>query len=474
MGASGLRNGRRDLYNGGPVSSRIEQVLAYLDRDGVSEIILGVGRPLSLRRNGQVVPVTTAPVTRGQLASLVAGTSLAPLVPEQEGTSPAVDVDVGTRRVRVQAGRRGEEILLRIERAPTSAPRAAAPPRAGGMVSGRTIPVVETTRIPVADRAERAVSSAPAAPARPAPSQPIPTMSGSIELDMDASAAFELELDTSASSPRSPVAPARTGFGFDNPAAAPGGPLDVGLVLDNAPSYEVAIDTVPPGKPIRIGSDPAPAIASNLPRDLVTLVQRAHQRGASDLHVASTRAPSIRVLGDLVPLDPSAGPASAAEVQALLGPIVAQHQARFDAVGYIDIALESPVGGRLRANISKHQGGLKGTFRIAFAAPPTLEQLGMPKDLGKVIHHHQGLVVIAGPSGHGKTTTLAALVDLVNAARAFHIITVEDPIEIVYPRKAAVVSQREVGPHTRSFAAALKGSLREDPDVIVIGELRDP
>jgi twitching motility protein PilT len=127
----------------------------------------------------------------------------------------------------------------------------------------------------------------------------------------------------------------------------------------------------------------------------------------------------------------------------------------------------------LRANVSRYQGGIRATFRIAHATPPTLEDIGLPRELSKVTMHHQGLVVIAGPSGHGKTTTLAALVELINAARPHHIITVEDPVEIVYPRKQAVVSQREVGLHTKSFAAALKGSLREDPDVIVIGELRD-
>jgi twitching motility protein PilT len=130
-------------------------------------------------------------------------------------------------------------------------------------------------------------------------------------------------------------------------------------------------------------------------------------------------------------------------------------------------------GGRLRATIARTHGGLKGTFRLARAAPPTLDELGLPAELAKVVAHHQGLVVIAGPSGHGKTTTLAALVDLVNSSRPYHIITIEDPIEIVHPRKAAIVSQREAGRHTQSFARALKASLREDPDVIVIGELRD-
>src|SRR6185436_11055727 len=124
-------------------------------------------------------------------------------------------------------------------------------------------------------------------------------------------------------------------------------------------------------------------------------------------------------------------------------------------------------------NVSRQQGGVKGSFRLAVAKPPTLEELGLPAAVAKVTEHHQGLVVIAGPSGHGKTTTLAALVDLLNRADPIHILTIEDPVEIVHPKQAAVVSQREVGCHTASFAAALKASLREDPDVIVIGELRD-
>jgi twitching motility protein PilT len=99
--------------------------------------------------------------------------------------------------------------------------------------------------------------------------------------------------------------------------------------------------------------------------------------------------------------------------------------------------------------------------------------LGLPEAIGNATHHHQGLIVITGPTGHGKTTTMAAIVDLINTNTTHHVITVEDPIEYIHPRKKAMLSQREVGTNTKSFAAALKGSLREDPDVIVVGELRD-
>ncbi|HEX3761771.1 MAG TPA: PilT/PilU family type 4a pilus ATPase [Kofleriaceae bacterium] len=211
---------------------------------------------------------------------------------------------------------------------------------------------------------------------------------------------------------------------------------------------------------------------SEVPPALAALIAEARRRGATDLHIAANRPVLVRIVGELVALEPP--PRSAADVEALvlplLGPLRRQQLAER---GYVDLAVDLPGGGRLRTNISRQQGGLKGAFRLAVAAPPSLVELGLPAAVAKVTEHHQGLVVIAGPSGHGKTTTLAALVDLLNRARPIHILTIEDPVEIAHPRYAAVVSQREVGRHTLSFAAALKASLREDPDVIVIGELRD-
>ncbi len=517
------------------MGARLDQVLGYLDRDGVSEIVISVGRPLTLRRNGQLVPVTSAPLTKGQLTTLVGDTPLWALVPADEGTSEAVDVDVGARRLRVQAGRRGEEIVLRIERAavppappPSAVPRSPTPivglnptpPRSPTPSAGLGTSIARSptpsdalaARTPTRGQAVRvAFSPSPQPTPAPGPDRPLAPAAGrsspGLALELDASdLGLELSVEGASTTPAAASASASQwgAFGADNPAAAPGGPLDMGLVLDasDGPALELAVESGPSTASVNayaatwsappssgVAETPASAIAEPprratrhdapassapiVPGMLASLVKQAHAARASDLLIASTRVTTIRVSGELTPLDPRLPPSTRSEVEALLGPIIAAHQARFDAVGYIDLALESPVGGRLRVNIARHQGGLKGTFRLAFAAPPTLEQLALPRELSKVIHHHQGLVVIAGPSGHGKTTTLAALVDLVNAARAFHIITVEDPIEIVYPRKAAVVSQREVGPHTRSFASALKGSLREDPDVIVIGELRD-
>jgi twitching motility protein PilT len=124
-------------------------------------------------------------------------------------------------------------------------------------------------------------------------------------------------------------------------------------------------------------------------------------------------------------------------------------------------------------NVTRQRTGFKGCFRCIPAGVPTLASLGLPSEIERATHHHQGLVLVTGPTGHGKTSTLAAIVDIVNTGTSHHVITVEDPVEYSHPRKRAMISQREVGTHTRSFASALKASLREDPDVIVVGELRD-
>jgi twitching motility protein PilT len=239
----------------------------------------------------------------------------------------------------------------------------------------------------------------------------------------------------------------------------------------------------PPAQPAQPAppAPPAPAVAapaglldepSEIAPGLATLVADARRRNATDLHIAANRPVLMRAVGELIAADPA--PRTPAEVEALLLPLLGPlRQRQLAERGYVDLAVDVPGAGRLRANVSRQQGGVKGSFRLAVARPPTLEELGLPAAVAKVTEHHQGLVVIAGPSGHGKTTTLAALVDLLNRADPIHILTIEDPVEIVHPKHAAVVSQREVGCHTVSFASALKASLREDPDVIVIGELRD-
>jgi len=204
---------------------------------------------------------------------------------------------------------------------------------------------------------------------------------------------------------------------------------------------------------------------------LRTLLGQARAQSASDVHVLSGEPARFRCGGRMVPQGEAL---SDDQVRELVTPLLNARSAKqLEELGYADFACQVEGAGRLRVNVNKQRTGIKGCFRLIMPEPPTLESLGLPHELRQMLNYHQGLVVVSGPNGAGKTTTLAALVDLFNSERSVHIITVEDPVEAIHPIKKAVVSQREVGAHTKSFHSALKGSLREDPDVIAIGELRD-
>lgn len=228
-------------------------------------------------------------------------------------------------------------------------------------------------------------------------------------------------------------------------------------------------------RPLPEASPVAPFVPAGIPlqasSELRALLVAARNKAASDLHLMSEEPARFRSNGYLVP---EGEPLSDREVSALVMPLLDERSAaQLNELGYADFACDVEGAGRLRVNVSKQRTGIKGCFRLIMPEPPTLESLGLPSELRQMLDYHQGLVVISGPSGAGKTTTLAALVDLFNAERAVHIITVEDPVEIMHPTKKAIVTQREVGAHTHGFHTALKASLREDPDVIAIGELRD-
>jgi twitching motility protein PilT len=226
----------------------------------------------------------------------------------------------------------------------------------------------------------------------------------------------------------------------------------------------------PPMQAARVA--PAPEPLAKFTGDAIDmLLAQARARAASDAHILSDRPATLRIAGELVPI---AKPLSDEVVRELLFKRIPDNlRASFEEQGSCDFSLAHPQLGRFRVNITRQRSGVKLTARPIGKHVPTLEELGLPDSIGRALHHHQGLIVIAGPTGSGKTTTLAALVGMINRDTTHHVITVEDPIEYVHETAKAVISQREVGAHTKSFQAALKGSLREDPDVIVVGELRD-
>ena len=202
------------------------------------------------------------------------------------------------------------------------------------------------------------------------------------------------------------------------------------------------------------------------------ILRQAVESGASDIHIHSEGRLAFRMGGELIAEDDRHLDAEAAErlVVSALSEKQCQEIRRF---GELDFCLEREEIGRFRANAYRQQRGFDLVLRSIPAVPPTLEELGLPADLERLTDFHQGMVLLTGPAGCGKSATLAALVNLINENREEHILTVEDPIEVVHPSKGCLVNQRHAGRHTQSFGRALRGALREDPDVIVIGELRD-
>jgi len=203
-----------------------------------------------------------------------------------------------------------------------------------------------------------------------------------------------------------------------------------------------------------------------------TLLREAAEKGASDLHLSCGEPPMLRVHGDLVRTEhPTLTPES---VNELVNAIMNESQrARFDREHEVDFACELPGKGRFRVNVFLHSRGPGAVLRTIPTQIPSLDSLNMPPVLKDLCTRERGLILVTGPTGSGKSTTLAAMVDVINQTWDAHILTVEDPIEFVHPPKRCLVNQREVGPHTMSFTNALRSALREDPDVILIGEMRD-
>jgi twitching motility protein PilT len=201
------------------------------------------------------------------------------------------------------------------------------------------------------------------------------------------------------------------------------------------------------------------------------LLERALACGASDLHLRAGSPPLMRLHGRLQPL-PEVDSHDGYEV-ALLAILTESQRQIFEARSDLDFAYEIPQVGRFRVNLLRQHKGVGAVFRLLPSRLYTLQEIGLPQVVYALIRLEQGLVLVTGPTGSGKSTTLAAIIDHINQESDKHIVTIEDPLEFIHPNKRSLVTQREVGAHTMSFAAALRAVLREDPDIILLGELRD-
>lgn len=209
-----------------------------------------------------------------------------------------------------------------------------------------------------------------------------------------------------------------------------------------------------------------------VPATMDDLLREAIARRASDIHIKTGNPPVFRIDGELVRLDYEV--LTDADVETLLGSVVApKDMAKFTKLLELDASYTLPGEARFRVNACRDDGDSRIVLRLIPMKILTLAQLGLPKVLSQVVHDQNGLILVTGPTGSGKSTTLAAMIHEINVTEATHIVTVEDPLEFLHQDHKSIITQREVGRDTLSFANALRGALRQDPDVILIGEMRD-
>jgi twitching motility protein PilT len=206
--------------------------------------------------------------------------------------------------------------------------------------------------------------------------------------------------------------------------------------------------------------------------EIDTLLRTMVERGGSDLHIMVGQPPKARISGSIIPIADQ--PLNAAAIEMLLKEIVPERRWK-DFLEHRDLDLAHEISGfaRFRGNFLYNHWGQAAVFRQIPAKILSFDELKLPEAIKKLCHLNEGLVVVTGPTGSGKSTTLAAMIDYINTNMCRHIITIEDPIEFVHPVKKSVIVHREVGEHTQSFAAALKGAMRHDPDILLVGEMRE-
>ena len=206
--------------------------------------------------------------------------------------------------------------------------------------------------------------------------------------------------------------------------------------------------------------------------DISELLIFTQKESASDLHLSAGEIPMVRIHGEMKRVEMP--PLSKEELHVMLYDVLSdQQRKRFEEVHELDFSLDLKGIARYRVNAFRQARGEAVVFRVIPSKILSLEQLGLPKSLREVTKNERGLVLVTGPTGSGKSTTLAAMIDVLNNSLNGHIITIEDPIEFVHESKKCLINQRELGSHTHSFANALRSALREDPDIILVGEMRD-
>ncbi len=208
--------------------------------------------------------------------------------------------------------------------------------------------------------------------------------------------------------------------------------------------------------------------------ELKKLFRTAYQYQASDLYITTGAKPILRIHGELVAIEEHPILTKEKAEEYIVQIFTPEQKKQFEKTSDIDFAFEAKNIARFRVNVFVQRKGIGATFRLIPEKVKTLDELNLPDQLKKIVHFKNGLVLFTGPTGSGKSTTLAALINQINKEKGYHILTIEDPIEFIHENKRSVIEQREVGMHTESFHKALRAGLREDTNLIMVGELRDP
>lgn len=406
----------------------IHDLLEALAPPDVTELALATGRMPCIKQAGTFVPIAQEAIAEDALLEALATTGgIAHLDGLSEKPASWATKVSGLGVVTVVAIKRSGIVQARF----VLTSRDDGPPSFRAAIPIATPATSPRAFAPAAAPARPAAATPAQAPA-PAPAAAKPRAEVALELDLEAKPLASRTSDARA------------------------------LALDNGRAPDSATPFL---------EDPSVRDRPPLPAPLFAILAAARQQNATDVHVVADRLTTFRLTGALVP---QAGYVAGSTVEAMLLPIVPPRLAEtLTRTGSCDFTLADAKLGRFRVNVARQRSGLKGCFRLISLEIPQLTQLGLPAAIAESTHHHQGLILVTGPTGSGKSTTLAALLDILNRETGHHIITIEDPIEHVHVPKKALLSQREVGTHTKSFENALKASLREDPDVIVVGELRD-
>jgi twitching motility protein PilT len=456
----------------------IEEMLRSLARPEVTEFAVVTDRLPCIKVNGSFQPVADDAPSTDEILEMLVSTGGSRYVDSLGAKASQWTMRVeGLGTVGVTALMRDDVVQARfvlakrdarLDAAAAGAP--ARPVAARGRLPSESDDVAQSPRAGIgrADIDPRARGAGALGALAPPPAAAAALVGGEPVFDLEGSGARvpahpgrTIDLDPAPSS--SPIA-----LELDDPATPTGKPPAASVAPHAAGAHVSPLSPrLAPVPPPPASHSTGAAAASGA---IENLLRQARAANASDLHIVPERPVLFRVAGDLTSRGQPIDEAFAMGIVDGIVPLRLRPQ--LETEGSCDFALTDNQG-RFRVNVSRQRTGHKICVRLVSAEIPTLESLGLPPEIAAATHHHQGLIVVTGPTGHGKTSTLAAIVNIINTNTTHHIITVEDPVEYVHPRKRAMMSQREVGSNTRSFQSALKGSLREDPDVIVVGELRD-